>query len=223
MPERLTAWLYGTPVADLLPARDFRITLQWRDEGIDRWGRGSTTLSVGLPLGSMTGPRDMRGLDFFENILPEGPALAQMATLAGTRPADTYGVLSPFGRDCAGAIVLLPEGEEPSSTEEYEYAPLADDGLRELINSLDTAPLGMAPERGHMGQRVGGERDIEKTTAAHLVEEAATWGIRRPTARKTVSDTLDRVISAIPAASGDERVLGIIRSRAEKLARAAED
>lgn len=418
MAEHLVAWLYGTPVADLLPGREYRMTLRWRDEGIERWGRGSTVLSVGLELDSPTGPRDMRGLDFFENILPEGPALTQMAALAGTRPADTYGVLTAFGRDCAGAIVLLPEGEEPSSTDEYEYAPLADDGLRELINSLDTAPLGMAPERGfrpslagfqrkallgraadgdwqlprggapstwilkpdgphamaanewtclelaracgldvpdtelldlhglpvlavkrydrrespsgpervhqedgcqatatlpalkyeeqggpslrdlatvlrdfgnprdvtsllrrttfniavgnadahaknfsllhpaddpiitpaplydvlstvsleltdnagnrmradtHMGQRVGGERDIEKMTAAHLIKEAATWGIRRPTARKVVADTLDRVLSAIPAASGDERVLGIIRSRVEKLATVAED
>lgn len=116
MAEHLVAWLYGTPVADLLPGREYRMTLRWRDEGIERWGRGSTVLSVGLELDSPTGPRDMRGLDFFENILPEGPALTQMAALAGTRPADTYGVLTAFGRDCAGAIVLLPDGEEPSSS-----------------------------------------------------------------------------------------------------------
>lgn len=412
MAERLIAWLYGTPVADLLPGRDYRITLRWRDEGIGRWGRGSTVLSVGMALGSPTGPRDMRGLDFFENILPEGPALTQMATLAGTRPADTYGVLSAFGRDCAGAIMLLPEGEEPDGTDEHGYAPLADDGLRQLINSLDAAPLGVAPERGfrpslagfqrkallsrasdgtwrlprggapstwilkpdgphamavneatclglaracgldvpdtelldlhglpvlavkrydrrespagpmrvhqedgcqataappalkyeeqggpslrglatvlrdfgdpgdvtsllrrttfnvavgnadahaknfsvlhpaddpvitlapvydvlstialeltdnagnpmpadtRMGQRVGGERDITKVTAGHLVEEAGKWGIRRPRASKIVADMLDQVIGTVSTAPGDERVLGIIRQQAERV------
>jgi serine/threonine-protein kinase HipA len=46
--------------------------MEWRAEGIERWGLGSPALSVGLPIGS----RDMRGLDFFGNMLPEGPAQA---------------------------------------------------------------------------------------------------------------------------------------------------
>ncbi|WP_250285836.1 MULTISPECIES: HipA N-terminal domain-containing protein [unclassified Frankia] len=82
-------------------------------EAVERWGAGSPALSVGLPIGAVIGPRDMRGLDFFENILPEGPTLQRMAAMAGVRPADTYGILKAFGRDCAGAIQLLPEGEEP--------------------------------------------------------------------------------------------------------------
>jgi serine/threonine-protein kinase HipA len=101
--DRLVAWLYDTPVADLTPEPDFRIRLEWRAEGIERWGLGSLVLSVGLPLGSPAAPRDTRGLDFFKNMLPEGPTLAQMAVLAGVRPVDTYGILRAFGRDCAGA------------------------------------------------------------------------------------------------------------------------
>jgi serine/threonine-protein kinase HipA len=54
-------------------------------------------------------PRDPRGLDFFENMLPEGPALERMAALAGVRAVDTYGVLAAFGHDCAGAIMVLPD------------------------------------------------------------------------------------------------------------------
>ena len=63
MAERLVAWLHGTPVATLTPGPHYRMTLEWRDEGIERWGRGSRALSVGLPLGSPVGPRDMRALD----------------------------------------------------------------------------------------------------------------------------------------------------------------
>jgi len=70
--DRLVAWLYDTPVAVLRPGPEFRIHLEWRPEGIERWGLGSPVLSVGLPIGSPTGPRDTRGLDFFENMLPEG-------------------------------------------------------------------------------------------------------------------------------------------------------
>jgi serine/threonine-protein kinase HipA len=414
--DRLIAWLHGTPVAVLTPAPEFRIRLEWRAEGIERWGRGSPALSVGLPLGTPVGLRDTRGLDFFENMLPEGPALTRMAALAGVRPVDTYGILAAFGHDCAGAIMLLPDGEQPGTAGGSGYTPLTPAGLRQLINGLDAAPLGAAPERGfrpslpgfqrkallgraadgtwqlpsgdapstwilkpdgphpmaaneatclrlaaacrldaahaellgvaglpvlavrrydrlqapggalparlhqedgcqatatppgmkyeeqggpalrdlaavlrnygdpadvtrllrrttfnmavgnadahaknfsvlhdtdhpaislaplydvlstialeltdgasqpmradtHLGQRVGGQADIRKVTAASLVDEAAAWGIRRRTASSVVAETLDRVLAAIPVTPGDERVLAVIREQAEQLRR----
>ena len=44
-------------------------------------------------------------------MLPEGSALERMAALAGVRPVDTYGILAAFGHDCAGAIMVLPDGD----------------------------------------------------------------------------------------------------------------
>lgn len=158
MPDRLVAWLYGTPIATLAPAPDYRITVAWHDAGIERWGRGSLILSVGLPLGSPTGPRDLRGLDFFENLLPEGPALTRMAALAGTRPADTFGILSAFGRDCAGAIVLLPEGEQPGTVTGTGYIPITSDDLARVLGALDVAPLAADPERGFRPSLAGFQR-----------------------------------------------------------------
>ncbi|HEY2550572.1 MAG TPA: HipA domain-containing protein, partial [Streptosporangiaceae bacterium] len=158
MADRLVAWLYDTPVAVLAPGPEFRIRLEWRAEGIERWGLGSPALSAGLPIGAPTGPRDMRGLDFFENMLPEGPALAQLAALAGTRPADTYGILRAFGRDCAGAIMLLPDGERPGGHEDSGYSSMAPGDLRRVISTLDVAPLGAAPERGFRPSLAGFQR-----------------------------------------------------------------
>jgi serine/threonine-protein kinase HipA len=155
--DRLVAWLHDTPVAVLLPGPEFRIHLEWRPEGIERWGLGSPALSVGLPIGSPTGPRDTRGLDFFENMLPEGPILARMAALAGTRQADTNGILQAFGRDCAGAVVLLPDGEQPGA-DGGGYTPMTSGDLRRVIGALDVAPLGAAPERGFRPSLAGFQR-----------------------------------------------------------------
>lgn len=138
MAERLVAWLHDTPVASLAPGPEFRIHLDWCPEGIERWGFGSPALSVGLRIGSSVGSRDMRGLDFFENMLPEGPALARMAVLAGVRPVDTYGILRAFGRDCAGAIVLLPDGEQPGGDGGGGYTPMTSGDLRHVISALVT-------------------------------------------------------------------------------------
>jgi serine/threonine-protein kinase HipA len=156
--DRLVAWLHGTPVAALAPAPEFRIRMEWRAEGIERWGLGSPALSVRLPVGAPIGSRDMRGLDFFENMLPEGPALARMAALAGVRPVDTYGILATFGRDCAGAVMLLPDGEQPGTQDRSGYTPMAPGDLRQVIGDLDAAPLGAAPERGFRPSLPGFQR-----------------------------------------------------------------
>jgi serine/threonine-protein kinase HipA len=144
VPDQLVAWLHDTPVATLTRGPEFRIHLEWRAEGIERWGLGSPVLSVGLPIGTPIGPRDTRGLDFFENMLPEGPALARMAALAGVRPVDTYGILRAFGRDCAGAIMLLPDGEQPGGNDDSGYSPMTPGDLRQVISALDALPLGAA-------------------------------------------------------------------------------
>jgi serine/threonine-protein kinase HipA len=156
--DQLVAWLYETPVAVLLPAPEFRVHLEWRAEGIERWGLGSPVLSAGLPIGTPTGPRDMRGLDFFENMLPEGPALTRLAALAGVRPVDTYGILKAFGRDCAGAIMVLPDGDRPGGNAGSGYSPMTSGDLRQVIGALDVAPLAAAPGRGFRPSLAGFQR-----------------------------------------------------------------
>jgi serine/threonine-protein kinase HipA len=66
-----------------------------------------------------------------------------------------------------------------------------------------------------------GAADIAKVTTANLVEEAVTWGIRRRAASAVVTETLDRVLAAIPATSGDDRVLAAIRRQAERISAAS--
>ena len=158
MADRLVAWLYETPVAVLVRGPEFRIRLEWRPEGIERWGLGSPALSVGLPIGAPTGPRDTRGLDFFENMLPEGPVLERMAALAGVRPVDAYGILAAFGRDCAGAIMVLPNGDRPGGNADSGYSPMTPGDLQRVIGALDVAPLGAAPERGFRPSLAGFQR-----------------------------------------------------------------
>ena len=115
MVDRLIAWLYDTPVVRISSAANLRVTIDWEPAGIERWGLGSRALSVSLPLGSPIRPKDDTGMDFFSNLLPEGPVLVAMATLAGVSPFDTYGLLSRFGSDSAGALVIVPEGITPPS------------------------------------------------------------------------------------------------------------
>jgi serine/threonine-protein kinase HipA len=71
----------------------------------------------------------------------------------------------------------------------------------------------------HLGQRVGGRADIRTVTAASLIDEAVTWGIRRRMASAVVTETLDQVLAAISTTPGDAGVLAAIRKQAERISR----
>src|ERR1700685_4505190 len=90
--------------------------------------------------------------------------------------------------------------------------------LAPLYDVLSTIALELTDSTGqpmradtHLGQRVGGQADVRKVTATSLIDEAAPWGIRRAAASAVVTETLDQVLAAIPATSGDTRVLAVIR------------
>jgi serine/threonine-protein kinase HipA len=148
MVDRLVAWLYGTPVLSLRPAPNNRIAFDWEQDGINRWGLGSRVISISLPLRSPTNSRDDRVLDFFSNLLPDGPVLIAMAQLAGVSPFDTFGLLTTFGSECAGAVILLPEGDVPPDSSQWGNQKISTRELAALIDALPTAPFGANLEQG---------------------------------------------------------------------------
>jgi len=96
-----------------------------------------------------------------------------------------------------------------------KLAPLYDVLSTIALELTDTAGRPLLAET-HLGQRVGGKTDILNVLAADIVQEAVTWGIRRPAAAAVVSDTIDQVISATQTLEGDQRVLATIRQHAER-------
>ena len=97
-------------------------------------------------------------------------------------------------------------------------APLYDVLSTIALELTGSAGQPMQPDT-YLGQRVGGQADIRTVTAASLIDEAVTWGIRRRTASVLVTESLDQVLAAIPATSGDARVLAVIREQAERISR----
>jgi hypothetical protein len=56
----------------------------------------------------------------------------------GFRPVDTYGILAAFGRDCAGAIMVLPDGDRPGGNAGSGYSPMTPSDLQRVIGALAT-------------------------------------------------------------------------------------
>ncbi|MDA3917587.1 MAG: type II toxin-antitoxin system HipA family toxin [Deltaproteobacteria bacterium] len=69
---------------------------------------------------------------FFENLLPESNTRTVLAFNRRFDKKDTFAFLENFGEDCAGALSILPEDQEPDFTPgQYENI------TRELIETLD--------------------------------------------------------------------------------------
>jgi len=167
MVDRLIAWLHGTPVVSLTPALNNRISFDWEPSGIERWGLGSRVLSISLPLGSPTSARDDRVLDFFSNLLPDGPILIAMAQLAAVSPLDTFGLLATFGSECAGAAVLLPEGEVPPDSSRWGSQKVSPRELARLIANLPTTPFGADRAQGWTPSLAGYQGKVLLGRSAH--------------------------------------------------------
>jgi serine/threonine-protein kinase HipA len=135
-------------VVGISPAENLRLTVDWKEAGIERFGRRSRVLSVSLPLGAPIRRHDDTGMDFFSNLLPHGPVLLALATMAGVSPVDTHGLLSTFGSDCAGALVIVPEGTVPPGPSAWEYEEITLVDIAGVIDNLAAVPFGANPERG---------------------------------------------------------------------------
>ena len=53
---------------------------------------------------------------FFENLLPESNTRTVLAFQRRFDKKDTFAFLENFGEDCAGALSIIPEDQEPLST-----------------------------------------------------------------------------------------------------------
>jgi serine/threonine-protein kinase HipA len=154
-----------------------------------------------------------------------GPALRDFADVIRNfgDPRDVTGLLrrTTFNMAVGNAdahaknFSVLHEPDIPA----IRLAPLYDVLSTIALELTDSAGQPMRADT-HLGQRVGGQADIRTVTAASLVDEAVSWGIRRRTASAVVTETLDQVLAAIPATSGDARVLAVIREQAERIRRA---
>src|SRR5689334_260780 len=62
---------------------------------------------------------------FFDNLLPDSEAIRQrVAARFGTPGRDAFDLLEAVGRDCVGAVQLLPEGKEPEGVFDIQVEPL---------------------------------------------------------------------------------------------------
>lgn len=193
----LDIWLHGVLTARATPKSGGRkVVIEYTDEGRMDYGGGAPILSCSLP--SVPGPNAPSvSRSFLEGLLPEGRALETAAArlrgveldLAGApaTPSDAMALLAEYGRECAGAVVVVPAGEG-LPTEGHLSSPLSELELADLIQNLPAKPLGIDPARG-IRMSLAGAQDkllltrvngrwctpVDGYPSTHIIKPTSVW------------------------------------------------
>ena len=138
--QRLALWMNGLPVGLWEHGRSGD-QLTYFDSWInDPQGR---PLSLSLPFmpgnPALGSPAVIR---FFDNLLPDSPEIRRRLSLQhGLAGQDAFTLLARLGRDCAGAIQLLPEGEDPADIHTVQARPLSEADIARRLRTLTSQPF----------------------------------------------------------------------------------
>jgi serine/threonine-protein kinase HipA len=137
----------------------------------------SRPLSLSIPI--TFGDQEVRGPvveHYFDNLLPDHDAIRKrIQKRFRTDGTDAFELLAAIGRDCVGAVQLLPEGELPTGFDRIESEPLDDAQVeQQLLSVTSENPIGTSsPEDAQFRISIAGAQ--EKTA---LLRVDGEW--RRP-------------------------------------------
>ena len=89
--------------------------------------------------------KDDRVSAFFDNLLPDSDQIRRrIQSRFGTASSGPFDLLREIGRDCVGAIQLLPEGQDPGDVRYINGVPIDEDEVEQLLD--DAVSLGRHDE-----------------------------------------------------------------------------
>lgn len=78
---------------------------------------------------------------YFDNLLPDSQDIrARAASRFRTRSTDAFDLLAQIGRDCVGALQILPDGMTPENVDTVETTPLADHEVAAILRGTVAPP-----------------------------------------------------------------------------------
>ncbi len=116
---------------------EFRYAASWLDFPDSR------PISLSMPLAPEDDPYTGPVVEaYFENLLPDSVDMRRrIQRRFATQSGSAFDLLAEIGRDCVGAIQLLPDGEEPRGVRTIEAEPLDEAGVARALRNAVASPL----------------------------------------------------------------------------------
>ena len=134
--QPLAVWTNGELVGRWTPTTRRPMELRYEDSWLTSPSARPLSLSLPLPLVGNEPLRGDRVEHFFENLLPDSGAIRRrLAQRYSSGSEDTFDLLAAIGRDCVGAVQLLPVDEPPTGFDRIEGVVLHDEAVAALLRS----------------------------------------------------------------------------------------
>jgi serine/threonine-protein kinase HipA len=120
-------------------------------------------LSLSLPAGLGATALSGNAVEsWFDNLLPDSELIRRRAqTRFQTASTSAFDLLAAVGRDCAGAVQLLPPDQEPSGIDRIEARPLSNKEIGQRLRAVTAtpAPGSLGPESDQLRLSVAGAQE----------------------------------------------------------------
>jgi serine/threonine-protein kinase HipA len=139
----LAVWINGIHAADWNVTQSKGDELQYTGDWVS--SKAGRPLSISLPFNLDNAPvRGERVRYYFDNLLPDSAVIRQRIQLRyRSRTQDPFDLLAAVGRECVGAVQLLPPGEAPKDVRSTQFETLTDRDIEKALKQI-TAPAGPA-------------------------------------------------------------------------------
>lgn len=130
-------------------------------------------LSLSLPITPALEVRGQAVENYFDNLLPDNEKIRERLRLRHKiRSTGAFELLEAIGRDCVGAVQLLPEGAQPQGWERIDSQPLDESQVAEVLRAV--------PSERVLGQGLGDDEPFRISLAGAqektaLLRYAGQW------------------------------------------------
>ncbi len=139
MPPRareLDVWMNGERVGRWFANRQGTPVFQYTDE----WLRSPRVRPLSLSLPIVPGNEPHTGdrvVAWFDNLLPDSTAIRErIRSRFRAESTQAFDLLAAIGRDCVGAVQIIPEGESPGDVRRIEAQPISDADVARLLRGV---------------------------------------------------------------------------------------
>ena len=132
--QSLNAWMNGELVGTWLVDRNshaFRYDPSWLESPHRR------SLSLSLLISGSLEIQGQQVRNYFDNLLPDSERIrSRLRRRFGLRSGEIFDLLEAIGRDCVGAVQLLPEGVTPQGWDRIDCDPLTEAQIVDLLQAV---------------------------------------------------------------------------------------
>lgn len=154
--ERVGTWRLATGAEEL--------------EYAESWLNSPRRRPISLQFPLTPGKKYSGGLvhSYFENLLPDTKTIRErLAQRFGVNSTDAFALLAVMGRDCAGALQIMPEPEQPAPIQSLSSTPLGEKHIAAILRGV------VAPATGLLREDI--QSDFRLSIAGAQEKTALLW------------------------------------------------